>query len=45
LVSLATVGTRNVHLVPSVLLLGALLIPVTFVVYVFERLSVIASVG
>jgi protease PrsW len=38
--TLATAATENVHLVPSVLMLGALLVPVTFVVYVFERLPV-----
>jgi hypothetical protein len=43
LYALVSLATRNVHLVPSLLLLGALLIPVTFVVY--ERLSVTASVG
>jgi protease PrsW len=36
----ATAATGNVHLLPSVLMLGALLVPVTFVVYVFERLEV-----
>jgi RsiW-degrading membrane proteinase PrsW (M82 family) len=40
IVTVATVASDNVHLVPSVLVLGALLIPVTFVVYVFERLSI-----
>jgi RsiW-degrading membrane proteinase PrsW (M82 family) len=44
IVTVATVATDNVHLVPSVLMLGALLIPVTFVVYVFERLSITADV-
>jgi protease PrsW len=39
-VTAATAATDNVHLVPSVLMLGALLVPVTFVVYVFERLDV-----
>ena len=38
--TVATAATDNVHLVPSLLMLGALLIPVTFVVYVFERLRV-----
>ena len=36
--TLATAATENIHLVPSVLMLGALSVPVTFVVYVFERL-------
>lgn len=40
LVSVVAERTQNVHLLPAVLVLGALLIPVTFVVYVFERLSV-----
>jgi RsiW-degrading membrane proteinase PrsW (M82 family) len=44
IVTVATVATDNPHLVPSLLMLGALLIPVTFVVYVFERLSVAADV-
>jgi RsiW-degrading membrane proteinase PrsW (M82 family) len=39
-VTVATAATENLHLVPSVLMLGALLVPVTFVVYVFERLHV-----
>jgi len=39
-VTAATAVTGNVHLIPSVLTLGALLVPVTFVVYVFERLRV-----
>jgi RsiW-degrading membrane proteinase PrsW (M82 family) len=39
-VTVATAATDNVHLVPSLLMLGALLVPVTFVVYVFERLRV-----
>jgi protease PrsW len=39
-VTIATVLTRNLHLVPSVLLLGSLLVPVTFVVYVFERVRI-----
>jgi RsiW-degrading membrane proteinase PrsW (M82 family) len=43
-VALATNATENVNLVPSVLLFGALLIPVTFVVYVFERLSIGSAV-
>jgi RsiW-degrading membrane proteinase PrsW (M82 family) len=38
--TVATAATNNVHLLPSVLMIGALLVPVTFVVYVFERLSV-----
>jgi RsiW-degrading membrane proteinase PrsW (M82 family) len=38
-VTAATAATGNVRLVPSVLLLGALLVPVTFVVYIFERPS------
>lgn len=45
LVTVATIATRDVNLVPSVLLLGAPLIPVTFVVYVFERLSITVAVG
>jgi protease PrsW len=40
IVTAATAATGNVHLVPSLLMLGALLVPVTFVVYVFERLPV-----
>lgn len=40
IVTVATAATGDVHLVPSLLLLGALLVPVTFVVYVFERLPV-----
>ena len=40
LVTVAAERTENIHLVPVVLLLGALLVPVTFVVYLFERLSV-----
>lgn len=36
-VTIATVATHNLHLAPSVLLFGALLVPVTFVVYVYER--------
>jgi RsiW-degrading membrane proteinase PrsW (M82 family) len=44
IVTVATVATDDPHLVPSLLMLGALLIPVTFVVYVFERLSVAADV-
>ncbi len=39
-VTVATAATENLRLVPSVLMLGALLVPVTFVVYVFERLDV-----
>ena len=38
LVTVAAVNTQNVHLVPSVLVIGAALIPVTFVVFMFERL-------
>jgi RsiW-degrading membrane proteinase PrsW (M82 family) len=37
-VTTAAIHTQNVNLVPSVLVLGALLVPVTFVVYLFERL-------
>jgi RsiW-degrading membrane proteinase PrsW (M82 family) len=44
IVTIATVGTGNLHLVPSLIMIGALLIPVTFVVYVFERLSITADV-
>ena len=43
-VTLAAIETDNIHLVPSVIVLGALLIPVTFVVFVFERLSITADV-
>src|SRR3954469_8991520 len=39
LLTLATVRTGNLHLVPSVLL-GAVLVPVTFVTFVFERVDV-----
>jgi protease PrsW len=42
-VTVATAATDNVHLMPSLLMLGALLVPVTFVVYVFERLDVDAA--
>lgn len=38
LLTAAAVNTQNVHLLPSVLVVGASLVPVTFVVYVFERL-------
>jgi hypothetical protein len=44
LVTIATVATGNLHLVPSLIMIGALLIPVTFVVYVFERLSIAPDV-
>lgn len=40
LVTFAAESTQNIHLLPVVLVLGALLLPVTFVVYLFERLSV-----
>jgi protease PrsW len=40
LVTIATVATHNLHLVPSVIVFGALLVPVTFVVYVFERVRI-----
>jgi RsiW-degrading membrane proteinase PrsW (M82 family) len=40
LLTAAALDTRNVNLVPAVLLLGALLLPVTFVMYLFERLHV-----
>jgi len=40
LVTVAAENTQNVHLLPAVLVLGALLVPVTFVVYLFERLDV-----
>lgn len=40
LVTVAAESTQNIHLLPVVLVLGALLVPVTFVVYLFERLSV-----
>ena len=36
----AAIDTQDVNLVPAVLVLGAALIPVAFVVYVFERLAV-----
>jgi protease PrsW len=39
-VTVATVATNNLHLVPSLLMLGGLLVPVTFVVYVFERVPI-----
>jgi RsiW-degrading membrane proteinase PrsW (M82 family) len=39
-VTIATAATENIHLLPSLLMLGALLVPVTFVVYLFERLHV-----
>ena len=45
LVTLAAQTTSNVHLLPVVLLLGALLIPVTFVIYLFERLPVQPAVA
>ncbi len=44
LVTVAAVTTENIHLLPVVLMLGALLIPVTFVIYMFERLSLPATV-
>ncbi len=44
LVTAAAIDTQNLHLLPVVLLLGAALIPVTFVVCVFERLDVPAAV-
>jgi protease PrsW len=37
-ITAAALNTQNIDLVPSVLVVGALLIPVTFVVYLFERL-------
>ncbi len=40
LVTVAAERTESIHLLPAVLVLGALLVPVTFVVYLFERLSV-----
>src|SRR4051794_4852126 len=40
LLTLATASTGNLHLVPSVLVLGAVLVPVTFVTFVFERVDV-----
>jgi protease PrsW len=40
LVTVAARSTDNIHLLPVVLLLGSLLVPVTFVIYLFERLSV-----
>jgi protease PrsW len=40
LVTVAAESTQNIHLLPAVLVLGALLVPVTFVVYLFERLFV-----
>jgi RsiW-degrading membrane proteinase PrsW (M82 family) len=44
LVILATDDTQNPHLLPVLLLLGAALVPVTFVVFLFERMSVDAAV-
>ena len=44
LVTVAAESTQNIHLLPVVLVLGALLIPVTFVVYLFERLAVAPAV-
>lgn len=44
LVTVAAESTDNVHLVPAVLVLGALLVPVTFVAYLFERLSVQSAI-
>jgi len=44
LVTAAAESTQNIHLLPVVLVLGALLVPVTFVVYLFERLSVAPAV-
>ena len=38
LVTVAAISTANIHLVPVVLVLGALLVPVTFVICLFERL-------
>jgi protease PrsW len=37
--TVAAVETRNINLVPSVIVLGAFLGPVTFVVYVYERVG------
>jgi RsiW-degrading membrane proteinase PrsW (M82 family) len=44
IVTIAALATDNPHLFPSMLMLGALLVPVTFVVYLFERVSVAADV-
>jgi RsiW-degrading membrane proteinase PrsW (M82 family) len=44
LVTAAAVDTQNINLVPLLLLLGASLLPVTFVIYMFERLAVPATV-
>jgi RsiW-degrading membrane proteinase PrsW (M82 family) len=38
-ITIAAVNTQNVNLLPAVLVLGALLVPVTFIVYLFERLG------
>lgn len=43
-ITAAALNTQNINLVPSVLLVGALLIPVTFVVYLFERLRETAAI-
>ena len=40
LVTAAVLDTDNINLVPLVLLLGASLIPVTFVAYILERLAI-----
>jgi RsiW-degrading membrane proteinase PrsW (M82 family) len=43
-VTVAAISTDNIHLDPVVLVLGALLLPVTFVIYLVERLAVRADV-
>jgi RsiW-degrading membrane proteinase PrsW (M82 family) len=43
-VTIATLATDNPHLMPSLLMLGALLVPVTFVVYVYQRVPIGAEV-
>ena len=43
-ITAAALNTQNINLVPSVLVVGALLIPVTFVVYLFERLRETAAI-
>jgi hypothetical protein len=38
LVELALLATRDLNYVPSTILLGAFLVPVTFTTYLYERL-------
>lgn len=38
LIERVLVNTQNINFVPSVILLGAFLVPVTFVIYLYERL-------